>query len=117
MAQLLMFVGMMTHFELADAETVTVPFRGFPLVTTGYTVCDARVPTITLARRARAIDATLVHELAHAQDCLDDGDINGSPLAPGAHLENAIEHCMVNLAEYYACWVTEQAFGPHYDGH
>ena len=48
---------------------------------------------------------------------MDDGEINGSLLDAEASLQNPIEHCTTNVAEYYACWVTEQAFGPHYDGH
>ena len=47
----------------------------------------------------------LVHELAHAFDCLDDGELNGSPgqrpeLRPGW----ASDYCWSSAAEWYACW-------------
>lgn len=110
LVELLLLVGTLTTFRFEDAALLPVPFMGSTLLTTGYTTCSANGrPTITLARRAATIEATLLHELAHARDCLDNGVVDGSLLASGAILERSPAHCHGNRAEYYACWVTEQA--------
>ena len=53
----------------------------------------------------------LVHELAHAFDCLDDGELNGSlarrPAA--AHHAWTTDYCWSSDAEWYACSVVRNA--------
>lgn len=106
----MLLVGSLTSFRFVDGPLLEVPFMGAPLRTTGFTTCsELGRPTITLARGAPTIEATLVHELAHARDCLDNGVIDGSPLPVDGRLERPSAHCTVNRAEFYACWVTEQA--------
>lgn len=110
LVEFLALVASLTTFRFVDAPLVAVPFQGATLQTTGYSTCDGTGrPTITLAARADRLDATLVHELAHARDCLDNGLIDGSLLPADAVLERPISHCTANRAEMYACWVTEQA--------
>lgn len=56
----------------------------------------------------RADLATLVHELAHAHDCADDGELNASPIRgarPEVRPEWASDYCWNTDAEWYACWV------------
>ena len=110
--ELLLLVGAVTSFRFVSAPTLEVPFGGHTIATTGYALCENGRPSITLAASAPTIEATLLHELAHARDCLDDGEINGSLLPPGAALRRPSGHCVANLAEFYACWVTEQAQRP-----
>ncbi len=107
--ELLLLVGALTTFRFVDAKTIEVPFGGATLLTTGYALCERGRPVIALATRAPTLEATLLHELAHAEDCLDDGAINGSLLPLGASLRYPSGHCVANRAEFYACWVTEQA--------
>ena len=54
-----------------------------------------------------AVVMTLTHELAHAYDCLDDGEVNASPLPADAQLHSILYGCHSSLAEVYACWVVE----------
>lgn len=52
--------------------------------------------------------ATLVHELAHAHDCADDGELNASPIRgarPEVRPAWASDYCWNTDAEWYACWV------------
>lgn len=107
--ELLLLVGALTSFRFVSGSTLEVPFGGYTIATTGYALCENRRPSITLAVGAPTIEATLLHELAHARDCLDDGEINGSLLPAGAALLRPSGHCVANRAEFYACWVTEQA--------
>lgn len=49
----------------------------------------------------------LVHELAHAYDCIDNGILDGSPISrPATHPAWASDYCWVLHSEYYACSVT-----------
>ncbi|MCC6236892.1 MAG: hypothetical protein IT299_04875 [Dehalococcoidia bacterium] len=107
--ELLLLVGALTSFRFVSGPTLEVPFGGNTIQTTGYALCENRRPSITLALSAPTIEVTLLHELAHARDCLDDGTINGSLLPAGATLRQPSGHCVANRAELYACWVTEQA--------
>lgn len=108
--ELLVLVSTLTTFRFEDAAVVPVPFRGQILLTTGYTMCSEQGrPAITLATRAASLEPTLVHELAHARDCLDNGIVDGSLLPADAILRLPSAHCTANRAEFYACWVTEQA--------
>jgi hypothetical protein len=51
--------------------------------------------------------ATLVHETAHAVDCLDDGKMNDSPsLRPAVRPGWVSDYCWDSDAEWYACSVT-----------
>lgn len=53
---------------------------------------------------------TLVHELAHARDCVDDGALNASPIGgarPAARPDWASDYCWNADAEWYACWVVQ----------
>jgi hypothetical protein len=109
--QLLLLVGAATSFRFVDADRVHVSFQGSVLATGGYMTCEAGRAELTLAARAPDVEATLAHELAHAADCIDDGELNGSPLPPGATLASPIAHCLANHAEFYACWVVEQGRG------
>lgn len=110
LVELLVLVSTLTTFRFEDAALIPVPFRGQTLLTTGYTECNEQGrPSITLAARAATLESTLVHELAHARDCLDNGVVDGSLLPPAAVLLVPSAHCTANRAEFYACWVTEQA--------
>jgi len=52
----------------------------------------------------------LVHELAHAFDCLDDGALNGSPShTPEARPAWASDYCWRSAAEWHACSVVHNA--------
>ncbi len=56
----------------------------------------------------RADLTTLVHELAHAHDCADDGELNASPIhgaRPEVRPSWASDYCWNTDAEWYACWV------------
>ncbi|MEZ4501536.1 MAG: hypothetical protein R3C39_02805 [Dehalococcoidia bacterium] len=51
---------------------------------------------------------TIVHELAHAYDCLDDGLMNASPIngaRPATRPAWVSDYCWDTDAEWYACWV------------
>jgi hypothetical protein len=49
---------------------------------------------------------TLVHETAHAYDCVDDGLMNNSPsLRPAVRPEWVSDYCWTSDAEWYACSV------------
>ncbi|MPZ97796.1 MAG: hypothetical protein GEU80_00435 [Dehalococcoidia bacterium] len=49
---------------------------------------------------------TLVHELAHVYDCVDNGAMDGSPtLRPLARPVWASDYCWESEAEWYACSV------------
>ncbi len=49
---------------------------------------------------------TLVHELAHAVDCLDNGVMDGSPATrPSRRPAWSSDYCWDSDAEWYACWV------------
>ena len=109
--QLLLLVGGATNFRFVDVERVHVAFQGSILATGGYTTCEAGRAAVTLAARAPEIEETLAHELAHAADCLDDGELNGSPLPRGATLARPIAHCLADRIEFYACWAVEQGRG------
>ena len=74
--------------------------------------CDAGRARLTIATRGPEIEETLAHELAHAADCIDDGELNGSPLPPGATLVRPIAHCLADRSELYACWAVEQGRVP-----
>ncbi len=50
---------------------------------------------------------TLVHELAHAYDCQDDGLFNGSPLVDEYKESN--RYCGKSRAEFYACQMGQRA--------
>jgi hypothetical protein len=111
--QLFVLVASATAFRFVDAEHVSVPFQGYTLVTGGYMTCEAGRPEITLAARTPGFEVTLAHELAHAVDCLDDGEMNGSPLPADATLARPLTHCLANRAEFYACWTVEQGVSSH----
>ena len=52
----------------------------------------------------------LVHELAHAFDCLDDGELNGSlARRPAQRPTWATDYCWSSDAEWYACSVVRNA--------
>jgi hypothetical protein len=111
-AELLLFLGTLISYRFVDASVIEVPYGGATLLTTGYALCENRRPTVALAVRAPTLEETLLHELAHARDCLDDGAINGSLLEDGTVLLRPSAHCLAARAEFYACWVTEQAGAP-----
>lgn len=49
---------------------------------------------------------TVIHELAHAYDCLDDGTLNGSPMTRPAERPSLVsDYCWQSDAEWYACSV------------
>ena len=55
----------------------------------------------------------LVHELAHAFDCLDDGELNGSPTRrPDARPAWTSDYCWSSDPEWYACSVVHHARAP-----
>jgi hypothetical protein len=54
----------------------------------------------------------LAHELAHAYDCLDDGELNGSPAPRPAQRPTWVsDYCWSSDAEWYACDVVHVASG------
>jgi hypothetical protein len=51
---------------------------------------------------------TVLHEFAHAYDCIDDGVMNASPVGqarPARRPSWASDYCWDSDAEWYACWV------------
>ena len=57
-------------------------------------------PTISLE--------TIVHELAHARDCLDNGTMDASlTLRPAVRPDWVSDYCWFSDAEWYACSVVE----------
>jgi hypothetical protein len=58
---------------------------------------------------------TLVHELAHAHDCLDNGAMDASPtLRPAVRPAWVSDYCWESDAEWYACSVVHfQSITPH----
>ena len=59
---------------------------------------------------SRGVDMeTLVHEMAHVWDCIDDGKMNASPIGgarPAQRPAWASDYCWGTDAEWYACWAT-----------
>ncbi len=59
---------------------------------------------------SRDIDLeTLVHEMAHVWDCIDDGEMNASPIGgvrPAQRPGWVSDYCWDTDAEWYACWAT-----------
>lgn len=58
---------------------------------------------------------TLVHELAHAHDCLDNGEMDASPTQrPAVRPAWASDYCWFSDAEWYACSVVQfESMTPH----
>jgi hypothetical protein len=79
----------------------------------GATGCEGGAPAIWISRQA-SLD-TLVHELAHAYDCLDNGALDGSPSKrPPARPAWASDYCWESDVEWYACAVVHyRRVDPH----
>jgi hypothetical protein len=110
---LALFSLFLSLWALVSAQVTVYPTRGPVPITDLYgshrgaeaaTGCTRGRPTIWLASTASV--ETLVHETAHAYDCIDDGLINGSPgLRPAARPAWASDYCWDADAEWYACSV------------
>ena len=77
---------------------------GSPRVAEAATGCTAAKPQVWIS--AGAPLETVVHEFAHAYDCLDDGLMNDSPsLRPAQRPDWVSDYCWQSEAEWYACSV------------
>ena len=66
--------------------------------------CPAGGPELWLSPTVRI--ETLVHELAHARDCLDNGVMDASPTQrPAIRPSWVSDYCWGSDAEWYACSV------------
>ncbi len=75
-------------------------------ISLGYVVCwPGGRSEVHLPRTAPF--TTYLHELAHAYDCLDDGEMNGSPLPPSSSFVGEHRQCTLNQVQRYACYVEE----------
>ena len=75
--------------------------------------CPASGPELWLSPTVSL--ETLVHELAHARDCLDNGVMDASPTErPAVRPAWASDYCWFSDAEWYACSVVQFAdASPH----
>ena len=75
--------------------------------------CPASGPELWLSPTVSL--ETLVHELAHARDCLDNGVMDASPtIRPAVRPEWASNYCWESDAEWYACSVVHYgSIDPH----
>ncbi len=77
---------------------------GSPRAAEAATGCLEGQPQVWVSTGA-SLD-TLVHEFAHAYDCLDDGVMNDSPsLRPRQRPDWVSDYCWQSDAEWYACSV------------
>lgn len=75
--------------------------------------CPASGPELWLSPTVSL--ETLVHELAHARDCLDNGKMDASPtIRPAVRPAWASDYCWLSDAEWYACSVVQfKSVSPH----
>ena len=95
-----------------DVEPVDGPVRftdlyGSPREAVAATGCESGASVVWLSKQGAGLEVVL-HELAHAYDCADNGEIDGSPGArPSARPAGISDYCWLSEAEWYACSVTE----------
>lgn len=111
-----LFAAFVLLFQLVAGHTAITIHDGAPFLTRtvgsqvtyslGYVTCwsDGR-SEVHLPQTAAF--TTWVHELAHAYDCADDGELNGSPMPEDSTFVGAHRQCVVNSAQRYACYVEE----------
>ena len=79
------------------------------LIATG---CTSKGGAIVFLPTAGASLDELVHELAHAYDCIDNGVMDGSPIERPAERPTWVsDYCWLLKAEWFACSV--QRYGIH----
>lgn len=110
---LALFSLFLSLWSLVSAHVTVHPLSGPVPITDLYgshrgaeaaTDCAGGRPAIWLSSNASV--ETLVHETAHAYDCLDDGAMNNSPsLRPAVRPAWASDYCWTSDAEWYACAV------------
>ncbi len=96
--------GRVTIHQLSGPVRFT-DLYGSPREAAAATGCSQGRPEMWLSPDVDM--ATLVHETAHAADCLDDGNMNDSPsLRPAVRPAWVSDYCWDSDAEWYACSVT-----------
>jgi hypothetical protein len=105
-------LGLLSLGATVDVETVAGPVRftdlyGSPREAVAASGCAEGESTIWISDQGASFEVIL-HELAHAYDCADNGAIDGSP---AGHTDQrpswASDYCWNSPAERYACAVTE----------
>ena len=98
-------VGPSVHIHELDAPVQFVDLYGNQREAPGATGCSpARGADLWFGPSADL--EIVVHELAHAYDCLDDGVLNGSPIErPAERPAWVSDYCWTSDVEWYACWV------------
>ncbi len=105
-------LGLLAMGATVEVEPVAGPVRftdlyGSPREAVAATACRDGASTIWLARDGIAFEIVL-HELAHAYDCADNGEIDGSPAGrPAERPAWSSDYCWNSPAEWYACSLTE----------
>ncbi len=95
-----------------EVESVAGPVRftdlyGSPREAVAATGCNDGASTVWLSREGASLEVVL-HELAHAYDCADNGAIDGSLSGrPDTRPVWTSDYCWDSAAEWYACSVTE----------
>ena len=106
--ELMALVSAHTTIIYLDGPAVFTDVYGVQRAAEASLACTEGHPTLRIAPDATL--STLVHELAHAQDCLDDGMLNGSPgTRPDTRPEGVQSYCWDSDAEWYACSVVRRA--------
>lgn len=97
-------VGPSVHVHELDAPVQFVDLYGNQREAPGATGCSpARGADLWFGPSADL--EIVVHELAHAYDCLDDGVLNGSPIErPAERPAWVSDYCWTSDVEWYACW-------------
>ena len=95
--------GHVTVHPLDGAVAIT-DLYGSPRQAVAASSCHHQQPEMWLSPDVDV--ETLVHEAAHAFDCLDDGVMNNSPsLRPAERPDWVSDYCWRSDAEWYACSV------------
>ena len=107
-----LLLGLMSLGAAVEVETVAGPVRftdlyGSPREAVAASGCMDGASKIWLSDEGASFEV-LLHELAHAYDCADNGEIDGSPGGQAEHRPAwASDYCWDSPAERYACAVTE----------
>jgi hypothetical protein len=94
-----------------EVEPVHGPVRftdlyGSPREAVAATECRDGASVLWLSDDGLSLDV-VIHELAHAHDCADNGEIDGSPGGrPDARPAWTSDYCWNSAAEWYACSVS-----------
>lgn len=107
-----LLLGLLSLGATVEVQTVSGPVRftdlyGSPREAVAASGCVDGASRIWLSDQGAGFDVVL-HELAHAYDCADNGTIDGSPAGHAVERPTwATDYCWDSPAERYACAVTE----------